>query len=443
MPDVEVAVELRGAAREMFQARDPELVVSGPAGTGKTQAALLKIHLLCLSKPGIRCLIARKTHASLTASTLVTFRKKVAAEALAMNYVSYFGGSGAEPAAFRYVNGSSIVVGGLDKPTKLLSTEYDVILVDEAIETTPDDLDILVTRLRHGVLPYQQMIMLTNPGAPTHHLKVRADSGRSRMLYSRHQDNPSYYRDGTWTEQGAAYLERLGTLPGVRRQRFLLGQWVAAEGLIYEDFDPAVHLTDQFSRTKLPPPSWSRYLAVDFGFTNPAVFQWWAEDPDGRLYLYREIYKTKTLVEDHATQIKKLHRNEPTFTAVICDHDAEDRATLERHLGYSTVAAHKEVTPGIEAVKTRLRTAGDGKPRVFICRDALVERDRELDDARKPCSTAEELGEYVWDPSSPPSMHGAAREAPLKRNDHGCDALRYAVAQLDLVGRPRYRSFFV
>jgi predicted transcriptional regulator len=39
---------------------------------------------------------------------------------------------------------------------------------------------------------------------------------------------------------------------------------------------------------------------VDFGYTNPFVMQWWAEDPDGRLYLYREIYRTRRLVEDHA-----------------------------------------------------------------------------------------------------------------------------------------------
>ena len=31
--------------------------------------------------------------------------------------------------------------------------------------------------------------------------------------------------------------------------------------------------------------------SVDFGFTNPIVIQWWAEDPDGRLYLYRELYR--------------------------------------------------------------------------------------------------------------------------------------------------------
>jgi phage terminase large subunit len=208
-------------------------------------------------------------------------------------------------------------------------------------------------------------------------------------------------------------------------------------------YDPTVHLSDRFNHRSHPPDSWPRYLAVDFGYTNPFVCQWWAEDPDGRLYLYREIYKTRTLVEDHAAQIKRLMkaqgRTEPEFRAIVCDHDAEDRATLERHLGRSTVAAHKDVKPGIEAVQSRMKVQPDGKPRIYLCRDALVERDQALADAKKPCSTVEEIAEYIWDPASPPSLAGQPKEAPLKRNDHGMDSARYLVSQCDLVGRPKIR----
>ena len=67
--------------------------------------------------------------------------------------------------------------------------------------------------------------------------------------------------------------------------------------------------------------------------------------------------------------------------------------------------------------------------------------DPALDEAKKPCCTAEEIVEYVWDPSQAPSLAGQPKETPLKRNDHGLDALRYVVAHVDLVGCVRLRYF--
>jgi len=357
--------------------------------------------------------------------------------------VKFYSGSRERPAAYVYMNGSEISVGGMDKATRIMSSEYDAAYVQEATELFEDDWEAITTRLRNGRTPYMPLMADCNPGPPTHWLKRRCDAGKCQMVYCRHEDNPRFYSDGVWTAEGQVYLDRLDALTGVRKQRLRYGQWAAAEGLVWEEFDPAVHLSTRFNHKSHPPDAWPRYLSVDFGYTNPFVAQWWVQDPDGDLYMYREIYKTKTLVEDHARQIIKLsksqERQEPPFTAVICDHDAEDRATLERHLGRSTVPAHKAVSEGIQAVAERLRLTGKGKPRLFVCKDALAERDPALTEARKPCCTEEEVQEYVWDDSAGGQQN--LRENPVKRNDHGCDAMRYLVAQIDLVGRVRYRSF--
>jgi phage terminase large subunit len=257
-------------------------------------------------------------------------------------------------------------------------------------------------------------------------------------MESRHEDNPTLYVGGLLTLAGADYIGKLDALTGVRYSRLRKGLWVAAEGLVYEDFDPAIHLHPQIV---LPPKSWNRYWSVDFGFTNPTVIQFWAEDPDGRLYLYREIYRTKTLVEDHvkaAVLAMKTHNGMDDWPRdIITDHDAEDRATMERHLGHSTVAANKTVSEGIQAVQSRLKVQADGKPRLYLCRDAVVSRDPLLVDAAKPASTIEEITGYVWDTSG----NKAVKETPLKLNDHGCDGARYLVAHVDLGARPRFRSF--
>jgi phage terminase large subunit len=429
-----VRFEPRGAALALLKMKDPEILMSGAAGTGKSVGGLMKVHLACLMTPKVRALIVRKTHASLAQSTLVTFKEKVAAEAIDSGMLHFYGGSAQEPAAFRYNNGSTILVGGLDKASRLLSTEFDLIFVDEAIEVTDEDLDTLITRLRNGTLSYQQMIMATNPGAPSHHLKRRADEGRCKLLYSKHEDNPRFHDGKDWTPEGKQYLSTLDTLKGARYQRMRWGKWVAAEGQIYQEFDPAVHVIKPFDI----PDDWPLYITIDFGYVNPFVAQWWRVDGDGRMYLTREIYHSKTLVEDHArrilNQIKK-YKNEPTPT-IIADHDAEDRKTLIRHLGLPVETAQKDVSVGIQAAQKRFEVQADGKPRIFFFRDALMWEDKDLRGSGKPTSTIDEVADYVWDTTG-----RLPKEAPLKVNDHGMDAMRYMVAELDMGRRPRFRSF--
>jgi hypothetical protein len=445
----------RGAAATVLECRAPEVLLSGPAGTGKSRAALEKLHLLMLLNPGARGLIVRKTLASLGSTALVTWRQHVVQEALSNGTVQWYGGSPQESPQYRYANGSVIVVGGLDKATRIMSSEYDVCYVQEAIELAEADWEAITTRLRNGRISFQQLLADTNPDTPTHWLKARADRGTTLMLDSRHEDNPLLVDDqGQLTEVGRAYLGKLDNLTGPRYYRLRRGLWVAAEGIIYEAYDPATHLVD---RRELP-ADWTRWWSVDFGFTNPFVAQCWAQDDDGRLWLEWEIYHTRRLVEDHAAAIlDQVTRADPAYRhpdgqprhayhgrtwtgpkprAIVCDHDAEDRATLERHLGLSTVAAHKSVSDGIQAVQARLRPDGTGQPRLMLMRDARRHSpDPELVDAKRPTCTAEEWAGYVWDTGA----GKAPKEQPLKVDDHGMDATRYLVAEVDLGARPRVR----
>ncbi|MBU2249146.1 MAG: terminase, partial [Gammaproteobacteria bacterium] len=83
---------------------------------------------------------------------------------------------------------------------------------------------------------------------------------------------------------------------------------------------------------------------------------------------------------------------------------------------------------GIQAVKDRLAIAGDGKPRIFIMRGALVEEDESLAMARKPICTEQEVVAYAW----PKTTDGRPiKEQPVKVDDHGMDAMRYMVKYLD------------
>lgn len=441
----------RGAALEVFRRREPEVLLAGPAGTGKSRAALEKVHAMCLLNGkteehprGLQALIVRKTHNSLTSTGIVTYKQHVAAEALEAGLVRWYGGSGSEPPQFIYGNGSTIKVGGMDNPTKIMSSEYDVIFVQEATELSVTDWEKLTTRLRNGRTSFQQLLADCNPEGPDHWLKLRCDEGRTVMLYAQHTDNPILFDDaGQPTDRGRTYLAVLDSLTGVRKLRLKGGVWAAAEGVIYEDWDPAVHLTDR----KRLPFEWQRIWSIDFGYVNPFVWQMWAIDPDGRMWLEREIYQTQMLVEDlwHKKILPVLTKGErsgggwkyPKPDWIVTDHDAEDRATFEKHSGLRTVPAIKDVSPGIQAMQKRMKAR-----RLFVCRDALVERDPRLRDASLPMGFAGEVTGYVWKEkplSSSARQDKPAPDEPLKLNDHSMDAARYVVAQLDLRQAPRAR----
>lgn len=444
----------RGSAIDVLHSRDAEVLMSGPAGTGKSRACLEKLLLQALKYPGMRGLILRKTQVSLGSSALKTWRRDVAAECFANRTLWFYGGSAEEPAQYRFANGSVILVGGMDKPTKIMSTEYDVIYVQEATELTVTDWEYALTRLRNHVMPYQQIYADCNPDAPTHWLKARCDVGRAKMIYCRHEDNPVLFDEVAdedapggarfeLTEVGAEYMAKLDSLTGVRYLRLRKGLWVAAEGVIYDEFAPEVHVIDEMPAGW---EGWARYWSVDFGYTNPFVCQMWAEDPDGRLYLYREIYMTQRTVDQHARDVLKLVTKpdrygrpvwvEPRPHMILADHDAENRARFENEIGLGTTPADKNVKDGIEVTQARFRVAGDGRPRIYFLRTALAERDGGLDEARKPCSTLEELPGYVWLPTQDGKP---VKEEPLKLNDHGMDAMRYLCKERDPLARPGIR----
>jgi hypothetical protein len=197
---------------------------------------------------------------------------------------------------------------------------------------------------------------------------------------------------------------------------------VIAEGAIYEDWDESIHVIDTMPDGW---ESWKKIRAVDFGYTNPFVCQWWAISHDGEMYLYREIYKTRRLVEDHARDILRYSAGEQ-IAYTVADHDAEDRATLERH-GVKTIGAKKSVSVGIQTLQARFRVGENKKPRIFIKRDALVEIDYDLKEKKLPTCTREEIPGYVWADKS-------RKEEPVKEHDHGCDTARYAAMAVESRG---------
>lgn len=412
-------VKLQGAMIQIWECLDQEVLAEGPAGTAKTRTILEVLDFVARKYAKARILIVRKTRASMTQSVMETYERFVQRDDVHFHTTDQ---------EYRYPNKSIIAVGGMDKPTKILSSEWDVIYWNEATEGTQNEWEILSTRLRGGIVPYQQLIADCNPDVANHWLNQRAATAKMTRIVTRHEDNPRYWDavKGEYTEEGKRYVTGvLDKLSGVRYLRYRKGVWAAREGLVYEGFDRAVHV---IRRDQLPTLR-TRYRAIDFGFSNPFACQWWGMDYDGRMYLYKEIYYTQRTVRVHAEQINILSGGESVFETVT-DHDAEDRATLDEN-GIYSIPAKKAIRPGIDALTERLKIQGDGKPRLYIVEDALVEIDLSLRDKGLPTCTLEEFGSYSW-PSSKPDRND--KEVPIDAYNHGMDAARYMAMHLEQSG---------
>jgi phage terminase large subunit len=338
--------------------------------------------------------------------------------------------------SYDFPNGSAVIVGGIDKPGKILSSEYDLIYAPEATDLTIEDWETLSGRLRAAAVPYQQIVADCNPTTPTHWLYKRCGSGTGsglcKLFPTTHRDNPRYWDDvkGEWTELGKQYLARLERLTGPRRKRFLEGIWAAAEGLVYDGYNPAIHNHPPGWK---PPKDWPRVWGIDWGFVNPTALLMIAVDGDGRMHVYREYYQTHRRAEEVAKWAKGEIESgrEPRPLAMLCDHDPECAASFRAHgpSGVGIILADKgDKIGGIEMVQERFDLAEDGKPRIYLVPDMLAHRaDQSLEDAGKPTGLMSEIVGYIWDVHNPDRI----KDEPLDVNSHSCDALRYAAKWIE------------
>jgi len=375
-----------GAIRELWRCKDKEILVEGPAGTGKTRGILEKLNLACMKYPGIRCLIIRKTKASLAESVLATFENNV----LPADSPLLYGPLRANKQYYKYPNGSRIVLGGMDKATRIMSTDFDMLAVFEGTEITENDWESLQTRLRNNKMPYQQGLIDCNPSSPSHWLNQRALNNKITRFSSTHQDNP------TLTDE---YIKTLQSLSGHRYRRLFLGEWSAAEGLVYPGIQNC--FVPHFK-----PPLGRLYGAIDWGWQDPfaalAGVYYVTESGEDLLYVYYERYKSKTPLAVHTASLKRVFPE--GYGVWFADPSQPENIRSMRNEDLNIKPARNKILPGIDAVNARIQSG------------RLIISDR--------CTALRaEITNLVYKDEQ--------GDKPVDKNNHACDALRYLVLGID------------
>lgn len=380
-PEEHREYEARGHALEFLYAKDREILICGRIGTGKTRVGCEKIHLLAEKYPGSRHLMLRQVRRSLTETALVTLEDHV----MPVGHPAKRGAHRRNRSSYTYPNGSEIVLGGLDDPDKIMSGEYDTVYVVEALETIEESIEMLITRLRNGKMPYQQLLMDCNPGPPSHWLKARCDRGQTRMIHTSIKDNPRFWsiEKDCYTPEGEAYDAGNQGLTGARRKRLLEGMWVAPEGA---RFDQAAREVQGFKfYDRFPqgiPQDFKCWISCDYGTSNPYCALWHCEDYDGNIYTYRCDYQRGYKAHQQAQRILELSPDNERYYTVYLDGSMWNTAFENVNTTEPPPAEQYErVFDGDDKANGRSRfgplTAGSKNrdERGYITLDALLARD--------------------------------------------------------------------
>ena len=240
-----------------------------------------------------------------------------------------------------------------------------------------------------------------NPEGPEHWFYKewieKAESRGALRLHFTMEDNP-----GLPPEIRQRY-ERLYT--GVFYRRFVLGEWAAAQGLVYDFFDP------DKDAAEVPDGPFSAWrVSVDYGTVNPLSMGLWGEK-NGVWYRVDELYydsrregRQKTDAE-YAEMLEQLVAGRD-IQRVIVDPSAASFIETLRRKGWQVMKADNDVADGIRVTADLLR-----QRRIVLCR---------------PCRDClREMALYCWDERS-------GRDAPRKEHDHAMDEMRYFA--MDLAG---------
>lgn len=285
---------------------------------------------------------------------------------------------------------------------------------DEATTWPESFWDMLGTRLS---LPNSRLLVTANPGTANHFLKRRVvDAGDPDM----HVEKFLLGENPTLSPEYVARLHRQYT--GLFYRRMILAEWVAAEGAVYQTWDPDTMVQP------LPDSANLRLLAtgIDYGVTNPSAGSAVALSDDGRLFIVSQ-WNPNPGKDQRLTDVQLADsyiRWENELAGVYgppqrryADPSAASFIEEMRGRRYPFFKADNQVVEGINVVASLLDTG------------RLV-----LGSNTAPLQT--ELSEYRWDPKATEK----GLDKPIKVNDHHADALRYAVFSSRLLWQSRLRA---
>lgn len=289
--------------------------------------------------------------------------------------------------------------------SKIRGTTLQGAYCDELSLFPEDFWAMLLSRLRK---PGAKVIATTNPDSPSHWLKEKYIN---RVNTLDMMDMLFLLDDNTFLPR--EYIENVKReYTGVYYERFILGHWALAEGLIYPMAGDAVAEPPEDEPLKYA-------LSIDYGTENAFAALIWEYHSDGVWYAVDEYYYsgrdtgvTKT-DEEYGQDIDAFTERIPDakIKTVVDPSAASFIALLQRKKRYGVIQADNAVLDGIRDTATAMQTG-------------RIKISPRLKNWRK------EADGYAWDDSS-------GEDRPIKVNDHLMDSMRYFVRTFQIMARKK------
>ncbi len=312
--------------------------------------------------------------------------------------------------------GQKIIFRGFDDVLKLASTTVpkgylNFVWIEEGFEIAHEaDFDKLDLSVPRGSMPshlYKQTTITFNPWSEAHWLKKRffdtpapdCDTYSTCYLINEFLD-----------ETDRKVFERMKRTNMRKYKVAGLGEWGISEGLVFENWDIGKIKTKEDEEYK-----WKCFFGLDYGYTNdPTAFVGFKANPiDRELYIFCEFYEKRLLNSDIAERIKALGFAKERIRADCAEPKSNDDL---RRLGIS------RITPSLK-----------GRDSILNGISAINEYKITVDP--KCVNMIRELSSYVYSDT----MNERGLKLPKDSDNHLCDALRYAFADVKLF-RPQQES---
>lgn len=378
------------------EANVPIVANRGGARSSKSYSIIQLLTERFFSLPGRQILMLRKTLPSLRKSTLRDFQSY-------LELLGLYDRCKESKMEMCFSFGKSLIqFGCLDDPSKIKSTQWNDIFMEEGTEFTYDDFMVLRTRLSapehkkpgktRGAKSWipNQLFIAFNPEDENHWLKdkliERFDSKDLKEIVSNYKHNP-FLSD----EYVKILLDLENQDPNYFRI-YGLGEWGKLDHVIYSNWD----LVDSF-----PPNCEETFYGLDFGFNNPSALIK-VGILDDEIYEEEKLYQTGLTNSDLIVAMNNIIPTEHKRNSFIfCDSAEPDRISEITDAGYNVIPADKSIKDGIDMVK-RFKT--------HIVRGS----DNLLKEKKSYSWKVDKRSERILD-------------EPIKFNNHAVDAERYAI----------------
>lgn len=412
----------------IFNEGHNKLFVHGGVRSGKSVCMLYIIDFICRNTPGMTFLVVRKNYESIKTDTHIILKSNPGI--LDQTKGEWKDGS----RQFNYHNGSTIYFRHGEGAEHLLGFTLGGIYIEQAETISKEDYQLMTTRLsqwggnnlitqtynrnygeyvkQKKLLPCKNYLFLTANPKPCWLKNMFIDNNVEGFKTIHLQTNDNI------TNLSREEIEFASGQSELFRNRYYLGSWEFASGLIYPEFTDE-NIVDTDFELKLKMNEMKQYMMIDPGYaTSKFVVLFGCVLPNGNLYVYDEIVKNgkdeeemnKVGIPEIAGWIKEKWKK----YGILPDRQIIDYSANAK------IAGMTSITNTFQQFGISLQNANKNSEFDVIMRIKQLLKEKRLLVNSRCTWTIREFGLFSW--------HEKIVDKPKDADNDCMDAIRYFIA---------------